>query len=131
MLDLAARADVDRLQLELRLDEEQQRAAEERHERRQDERQRDERQVADDEVEARERQLARVEMARVDAFERGDARVGGEARVELAVADVDADDVLRAALQQHVGEAAGALAEVEAGHSGDVDAAGASARRRA
>ena len=42
--------------------------------------------------------------------------------MKLAVADVDADDVLRAALQQHVGEAAGALAEVEAGHAGDVEA---------
>ena len=33
--------------------------------------------------------------------------------MQLAVADVDADDLRRAVLQQHVGEAAGALAEVE------------------
>jgi hypothetical protein len=58
----------------------------------------------------------------------GHARIGGEARMELAVADVDADDVLRAALQENVGEAAGALAEVEAGHAGDVEA---EARQRA
>ena len=62
------------------------------------------------------------EVAGVDAFERGHALIGREPRVQLAVADVDADDVLRAALQQRVGEAAGALAEVEAGHAGDVDA---------
>jgi hypothetical protein len=62
-------------------------------------------------------------VARVHAFERGDARIGREPRVQLAAADVDADHVLRAALQQHVGEAAGALADVEAGHAGDVDAA--------
>ena len=49
--------------------------------------------------------------------------VAGDARLHLAVADLDADDVRRAALQQHVGEAAGALADVEAGHAGDVDAA--------
>ncbi len=48
--------------------------------------------------------------------------------MELAVADVDADHVLHAALQQHVGEAAGALADVEAGHAGDVEA---EARQRA
>ena len=45
------------------------------------------------------------------------------ARCDLAVPDLDADDARRAALQQHVGEAAGALADVEAGHAGDVDAA--------
>jgi hypothetical protein len=65
---------------------------------------------------------AGLEVARVDAFERGHARVGREPRVQLAVADVDADDALRAALQQRVGEAAGALAEVEAGHARDVEA---------
>jgi hypothetical protein len=57
VLDLAARADVDRLQLELRLDEQEQRPAESGTMRRQDERERDEREVADDEVEASERQL--------------------------------------------------------------------------
>ena len=46
------RADVDRLQLELRLDEQEQRPAEQRHDRRQDERERDEREVADDQIEA-------------------------------------------------------------------------------
>ncbi len=121
--DDAALADVGRLQLELRLDEQQRLAGDERRERRQDERERDEREVGDDEVEAGQRQHRRVEPARVHALERTDARVGGDARIELAVADVDADHACRAAPQQHVAEAARALADVEAGRAGDVDRA--------
>ena len=48
--------------------------------------------------------------------------VGVDAREPLDP-DVDADHTRRAALQQHVGEAAGALADVQAGHAGHVDAA--------
>ena len=43
-----------------------------------------------------------------------DARIVAQPRVQLAVADVDADDVRGAVLQQAVGEAAGGLADVEA-----------------
>ena len=80
VLDLAAAADVDRLQLELRLDEQEQLAvAEQRHERRQHQRQRDEGQVADDRSKRATGSWRGFEVARVDAFERGHARVGGAA----------------------------------------------------
>ena len=53
------------------------------------------------------------QVARVDALAADDARVGGELRVELAVADVDGEDLDRAAFEQHLGEAAGRGADVE------------------
>ena len=56
----------------------------------------------------------RRERARVDAFERADARVRREARIELSVADIDGDDLRRAAREQDVGEASGRGADVEA-----------------
>jgi hypothetical protein len=62
-------------------------------------------------------------VARVDSLAGGDARIGGEAAVELAVADVDADDAGGAAPEQHVGEASRALADVEADPAADVDRA--------
>ena len=52
--------------------------------------------------------------ARIDAFERADARVRGEARIELSVADIDGDDLRRAARKQDIGEASGRGADVEA-----------------
>ena len=57
---------------------------------------------------SRERQAAGVEVLDDD-----DARVVAQRPVELAVADVERDDARRAALQQHVGEAAGRGADVE------------------
>ena len=54
------------------------------------------------------------ERARIDAFERADARVRRKARIELSVADVDGDDLRRAAREQDIGEASGRGADVEA-----------------
>ena len=51
--------------------------------------------------------------------------------MQLAVADIDADHLRRAVLQQAVGEAAGGLADVEAQLAAGVDAAGCAARLRA
>src|SRR5205807_496059 len=55
------------------------------------------------------------------ALQYGHARVGAQARVELAVADVERDHVRRAALEQDVGEAAGRGADVERVRAGDVE----------
>ena len=52
-------------------------------------------------------------------------------RVQLIVADIDADHACGAGLQQAIGEAAGALADVEAGACRARRAACAPARRRA
>ena len=45
------------------------------------------------------RQVARLQMPRVDVFDHGDARIAAHLPVQLAVADVERDDVPRAALQ--------------------------------
>ena len=55
-----------------------------------------------------------VKRARIEAFERAHARVRRKARIELSVADVDGDDLRRAAREQDVGEASGRGADVEA-----------------
>ncbi len=49
----------------------------------------------------------------VHAFADDDARIVAEPPVELIVADVERDDALGAAPEQHVGEAAGGRADVE------------------
>src|ERR1700691_433260 len=54
------------------------------------------------------------ERARIDAFKRTDARVHREAGIELSVADIDGDHLRRAVREQHVGEASGRGADVEA-----------------
>ena len=64
---------------------------------------------------------SRSEAARVEPFVRSDARVGFEARVELAMADVDRDDVSRPAREQHVGKAARRRADVEAGEAARIE----------
>jgi hypothetical protein len=46
-----------------------------------------------------------------------------QARMELVVADLDADHLRRAGLQQAVGEAAGGLADVEADRAAHVQPA--------
>ena len=74
--------------------------------------QRDERDIDGDDVEG-PGQVGGRQIARVDVLEHDDARVGAQAPVELPVADVEGDDLARAALQQHVGEAARGRADVE------------------
>ncbi len=60
-------------------------------------------------------------MARVRSLHRDDARIGADALVKDAVADIDGVDPGRAALQQAVGEAAGAGAEIGRDKAGNVD----------
>ena len=57
---------------------------------------------------------AGVRVARVEVLDDDDARVVAQLPVQLAVADVERDHACGAALQQHVGEAAGRCADVEA-----------------
>ena len=64
------------------------------------------------------------ERARVDAFERADARVRRETRVELSVTDIDGDDLRRAAREQDVGEASGRGADVEADEASRIEREG-------
>ena len=64
------------------------------------------------------------ERAGVGALDHGHARVLAQAVVELAVGDVERDDVLRPALEQAVGEAAGGGADVERAAAADVDLQG-------
>ena len=54
------------------------------------------------------------ERARVKAFKRAHPWIGREARIELPPADIDGDDRRRAAREQHIGEASGRGADVEA-----------------
>ena len=67
-------------------------------------------------------EVAERQVARVEALDDDDARVVAELPVQLAVADVERDDARGAALQQHVGEAAGGCADVEALASANLDA---------
>src|SRR5262245_23049627 len=71
----------------------------------------DERDVADEEL-RRERQLP--QRAHVQPLEHRYARVVPDARVQLPVPDVERDHPCCAALQEHVGEAAGRGPDVEA-----------------
>ena len=100
--------------LELRLDQRHQpgsgRAERQRHGQRL--RQRDEAHVGDERAD-RLRHEGAIEPARVATLERDDPRVGGKARVQLVVADVDRIDARRAAVEQHLGEAAGRGADVQ------------------
>ena len=100
---------------ELRLDEadEPRRLGGEFQHMRQHEPLRNEAHVDDD----RRRPLAEtlgVKRARIDAFERADARVRGEARIELSTTDIDGDDFGGAAREQDIGKASGRGADVEA-----------------
>ena len=74
--------------------------------------QRDEGQVGDDEVDRAVDRLGR-QRADVGALVDPDAVVGAQAPGELAVADVDGDDLGGAPAEQHLGEAAGGGAGVE------------------
>ena len=79
----------------------------------------DERDIADDQL-RRERQLAHV--ARVRPLEDDDAGVVADARVQLAVADVERDHTRSATLKQDVGEATGRSTDVKAVPPGRIDA---------
>src|SRR6476646_1211616 len=72
---------------------------------------RDERDVADGELRS-ERELGQG--AGVRPLEDGDPRIAAQARVELAVADVDGNHARGTALQQDVGKATGRGADVDA-----------------
>ena len=69
-------------------------------------------------------ELAGGEEAGVGAFEEGDAGVGAELVVDLAVAGVDGEDGGGAVLEHAVGEAAGGGADVGAGEAFDGDVPG-------
>src|SRR5208283_373561 len=75
--------------------------------------QRNEARVADDEA-WQLGEMRGFEPARVELLVRRHARVLRDARMELPGADVDRDDMARAALEQRVGEAARRGAEIEA-----------------
>ncbi len=66
--------------------------------------------------------LLRREVAGVAALAHDDARIVAQLPGELPVPDIDGIDASRAALQQHVGEAAGRGADVEGDGTGGVDA---------
>ena len=77
-------------------------------------------------------QLRRASRCRAfTPFEDEHARIGPQLPVELAVADVERDDVPGAALEQHVGEAAGRGADVERVAAVDVGSRTRRARARA
>src|SRR5918996_5182549 len=80
----------------------------------------DEGHVARDEG-GREREVVTAEVTHVRPLENGDARVVAQARMKLAVADVEGADAVGARLEQAVREPAGGGADVEAVFAGDVD----------
>ncbi len=84
---------------------------------------RDERQVRDDDRRGRRgrRQVGGSERPDVEALDHGDTRVVAQPRVQLAVADVERDHVVRAALEQAVGEPSRGGPGVECGQPCDVD----------
>ena len=83
--------------------------------------QRDERQVGDDEVDRPTDRLG-GQVADVGALHDRHPRIGPQRPGELAVADVDGDDLAGAAVQQHLGEPAGRGAGVQAAPAVDRDA---------
>ena len=73
---------------------------------------RNEAHIDDDRLRPLDQHLSR-ERARVDAFERADTRVRGEAGHELPSADIDGDHLRRAARDQDIGKASGRGADIE------------------
>ena len=106
--------------LELRLHHRQQDAFRARGERGQHRAQRDERQVGDGELD-RPTDLGGCERAHVGAVVHLDPRIAAQPPDELPVADVDRDDLRRSAVQQHVGEATGGCARIEAAQAARID----------
>ena len=128
-----ALADVLAAGLELRLHERDDlgRPADQRRQHRKNVAQGDERDV---DADARDRragilQIAGLEVPRVGVFDHRHARVAAHLPVQLAVAHVERDHMTRAALQPHVGEAAGRRAHVEGDAIGGVDPEGVERRR--
>ena len=121
-----ALADLGAPRLELRLDEHDdvRLRGQQRPHRRQHQLRRDERDVDGHDVHLpeRRRQHPALEPARIDALQHGHARILAQLPRELAVADVDRRDPRRAALDEHVGEAAGRGADVQRGAPADGDA---------
>src|SRR5581483_1052155 len=119
--DDAALADTVRAYFELGLDQGDQPSVGSRQTERggEGELQRDETDIGDDRLD-RLRNVDGGEVAGVAAFQRHDARIGGELRVELAVADIDGEDLRRPAGEQDLGEAAGRGSDVERDPSGGV-----------
>ena len=99
--------------LELRLEEDERLAAfgQNISDGRQDERQRDKTEIRDNAVHGKGK-IFLFEIPRVGVVHHRNAGIGREGRREQALAHVDADDGLRAALQEAVGKAARAGAEV-------------------
>ena len=93
-------------------------------------RQRDERQVGDDQV---DRPADRVggEVADVGALHHRHPRIGAQRPGQLAVSDIGGDDLAGTAVQQHLGEAAGRGAGVQAAPAVDGDARRRPGRRSA
>ena len=71
-------------------------------------RERHERDIASDE---RKRRGAKV--ANIGLLEHAHARIGADSAMQLRAADIDTHDLLRALLQQDLGKAARAAADVE------------------
>ena len=120
--DDAALADATAPGLELRLDQgdEARAGGRERERRGQDRAQADEARVADDEVD-RLRHLSPREVARVGPLQHRDAGIVPQARVKLAITDIDRIDPPRAALAEHICEAAGGGTDIQRGQPAWVD----------
>jgi hypothetical protein len=86
-----------------------------------DQPQRDEGEIADDQVDATADRRC-VEVTNVGALQIRDAPIGSQPLMELAVADVDRDDVDCATLEQAIGETTRRRSGVERASSGHVDA---------
>jgi hypothetical protein len=70
------------------------------------------------------------EASRIETLERDDARIGLEAGVQLAMADVGGIDLRRAALEQHLREAAGRRADIQSDAPQRVELEGGQRRRK-
>jgi hypothetical protein len=118
----AANAVMFPLRLELRLDQREQmhRRRRQRQRHRQHRLQGNEADVDDDDIGPRGQALA-LEFANIGFFHRHDFGVVAQRGMQLAVTDIDGEDEARAVLQQHLGEAAGGRADVEADMVLDLD----------
>ena len=126
----AAAADPLAARLELRLDQrgDGRLFGELRRHRRQDQPQTDEADIDGGQT-RRGPDRARGKGADVGALQTGHPWVGAQGGVELVAADIDGVDMGGIPPQQHVGEAAGRSADIEAGQAGGVEAEGVERRR--
>jgi hypothetical protein len=91
-----------------------------RRQRRQNQTERDERHV-DRHHADRVRHIIAGECARIDTLANDDAGVSAQPPIQLAASDVERDDARGAALQQHVGKAAGRRAHIQRAPPGRID----------